>query len=193
MASDLFGSLGNLGGGLGGLMKGLSNFMPADDPNTQLIKLQSEVSDLKKQETDLYTEIGKRAVQRYGLDSFTETADRLRLIQANLAAAEEKLNTAKREKEDRDNAVQAAKAERTCSQCGHENPEGIKFCQECGTKLGAQNICPACAVANPVGVKFCQECGTRLSAASAAVCPACGLENPAGTRFCGDCGSKLEV
>ena len=42
--ADLFGNLGNLGGGLGGLMKGLSNFMPADDPGTQLLKLPAEGS-----------------------------------------------------------------------------------------------------------------------------------------------------
>lgn len=193
MASDLFGNLGNLSGGLGGLMKGLSNLMPSDDPNTQLVKLQSEVSDLRKQETDIYTDIGRKAVQLYGLDTFADVADRMRLIQANLAAAEEKLNSAKSEKEARDNAAQAAKAERTCPQCGHVNPEGTKFCQDCGTRLGAQNICSACGAANPVGVRFCQDCGNRLQAAASAVCPACGMENAPGTRFCGGCGAKLEV
>ena len=53
--------MADLFSGLGGLMKGLSNFMPQDDPNTKLLKLQGEVADLKKQETNLYTEIGKKA------------------------------------------------------------------------------------------------------------------------------------
>ena len=172
-------------------MKGLSNFMPADDPNTQLVKLQGEVSDLKKQETDIYIDIGKMAVQLYGLDAFADVADRMRLIQANLSAAEEKLNNAKSEKEARDNAAQAAKAERTCPQCGHENPEGTKFCQDCGAKLGAQNTCPSCGTANPVGVRFCQECGSKLQSETGRFCPACGQENPPGTGFCGGCGSKL--
>ena len=141
MAGDLFGNLGNLGG----LMKGLSSFMPQDDPNTQLIKLQSEVSDLKKQETEIYIEIGKKAVEQYGLESFGDVADRMKLIQANLAAAEGKLSAAKGEMEARESAEKAAKAERTCPQCGHENPEGTKFCQECGSKLSAQgNVCPSC-------------------------------------------------
>ena len=61
--ADLFGGLS----GLGGIMKGLSNFMPQDDPKTRMFKLQSEVSELKKQEEGLYTEIGKRAVEQYGL------------------------------------------------------------------------------------------------------------------------------
>lgn len=181
-------------GGLGGLMKGLTSIMPADDPNTQLLKLQGEVSDLKKQETEIYTEIGKKAVEQYGLESFGDVAERMRLIQANLAAAESKLSTAKGEMEARETAEKAARAERTCPQCGHENPEGTKFCQECGGKLGTQNICPSCGAANAAGVKFCQECGTKLQAAeaAAAICPACGQENPPGTRFCGGCGERLE-
>lgn len=193
MAGDLFGNLSNLGGGLGGLMKGLSNFMPADDPNTQLIKLQSEVSDLKKQETEIYIEIGKKAVEKYGLESFGDVADRMKLIQANLASAEGKLSTAKGEAESRESAEKAARAERTCSQCGHENPEGTKFCQECGSKLGMQaNICPSCGAGNSAGVKFCQECGTKLQSEVPIVCPACGQGNPPDTRFCGGCGGKLE-
>jgi len=114
-------------------------------------------------------------------------------IQANLAAAEGKLNAAKGEMEARESAEKAAKAERTCPQCGHENPEGTKFCQECGSKLGAQgNVCPSCGTANPSGVKFCQECGTKLQSEPTGVCPSCGQENPPGTRFCGGCGERLE-
>ncbi|MCC8026666.1 MAG: zinc-ribbon domain-containing protein [Clostridium sp.] len=192
--SDLLKGLGNIGG-LGGIVKGITNFMPADDPNTQLLKLQSEVSDLKSQETGLYTEIGRAAVEKYGLDAFSDVADRMKLIQANLAAAEAKLQEAKGEAEAREKAEKEALAGRTCPQCGHENPEGVKFCQECGAKLGGQGTpCPSCGAQNPPGVKFCQECGTKLESAAPAApatCPACGMENPPGTRFCGGCGAKL--
>jgi len=183
--------LNNLGG-LGGLMKGLSNFMPQDDPNTQLLKLQSEVSDLKKQETDLYTEIGRKAVEQYGLESFGEVADKMKLIRANLIAAEQKLSAAKGQAEERQQAEKAALDARTCPACGHQNAEGVKFCQECGGKLGVQNICPNCGVANAAGMKFCQDCGTKLQNDGPINCPSCGHENPPGTKFCGGCGNKLE-
>lgn len=191
--SDLFNGLGNMGG-LGGLVKGLTNFMPQDDPNTQLLKMQSEVSDLKKQETDLYTEIGRLAVDKYGLEDFGEAADRMKLIQANMAAAESRLKEARSALEKKEQEEKEALAGRVCPQCGYENPEGTKFCQECGTRLGAaKTVCPSCGMENPPGVKFCQECGTRLESAKAtAVCPACGTENPPGTRFCGSCGERLE-
>ena len=78
--ADLFGSLG---GGLGGLMKGLSGFMPQDDPGTQKMKMQGEASDLKNQENDLYIRIGKKAVHTYGLEAFAEEGEQLKLVQAN--------------------------------------------------------------------------------------------------------------
>ena len=192
---DLLSGLGNIGG-LGGIVKGLTNFMPQDDPNVQLMKQQSEVSDLKKQETDLYTEIGRIAAEKYGLEVFGEAADRMKLIKANLAAAEAKLSQAKGEVEAKEKAEKEALAGRTCPQCGHENDDGVKFCQECGTRLGlVKSGCPVCGAANPPGVKFCQECGARLEPVPAsvpAVCSGCGMENPPGTKFCGGCGSKLE-
>ena len=172
-------------------MKGLSNFMPQDDPKTQLFKLQSEVSDLKKQETELFTEIGKKAIEQYGLEAFGDTANRMNLIRANLAAAEQKLAEAQGIAKEKEAAEKAALAGRTCSQCGCENPEGTKFCQDCGSKLGAANHCPACGAENPANVKFCQQCGGKMQKEEAAVCQNCGLSNPPGTRFCGDCGSRM--
>jgi hypothetical protein len=52
-----------------------------------------------------------------------------------------------------------------CSGCKHDNPDGAKFCGECGARLA--HICQACAHPNPVGQKFCGECGARLTAADA--------------------------
>jgi len=42
-----------------------------------------------------------------------------------------------------------------------ENPEGTKFCHECGGPL--QNRCSKCGLENPLSAKFCGECGTALS------------------------------
>ena len=153
--SELFGSLG-------GLMKGLSNFMPQDDPNTQLFKLQAEVTDLKKKENDLYARLGRATEAQYGLDGFGELADQLRLVQSELAENQQKLNVAKAEAEAREQAAQQAAQSRTCPQCGWENPEGTKFCQECGTQMSQPSFCPNCGQQNPSGTRFCGGCGTKL-------------------------------
>src|SRR5579875_269102 len=54
----------------------------------------------------------------------------------------------------------------SCPACGHDNPLGSKFCNECGTKLPSR--CPNCGTENPIGSKFCNECGTRLDGAAPA-------------------------
>lgn len=48
-----------------------------------------------------------------------------------------------------------------CPNCEFENPEGMKFCGECGAKL--EYICPNCSFSNPPQFKFCGECGHELS------------------------------
>ena len=50
-----------------------------------------------------------------------------------------------------------------CPSCGHENPDGVKFCGECGASLQAVATCPRCGTSNPQGTKFCHECGQRLA------------------------------
>jgi hypothetical protein len=49
-----------------------------------------------------------------------------------------------------------------CSKCQFENPEGTKFCGECGAKL--EKFCPGCGHFNPPLFKFCGECGQPLNA-----------------------------
>ena len=77
-----------------------------------------------------------------------------------------------------------------CPSCGHINPAGAKFCQECGTKLETGIRCPSCGHINPAGAKFCQECGARLGGATH--CPNCGKELEPGAKFCPECGTKIE-
>src|SRR5262245_1569334 len=49
-----------------------------------------------------------------------------------------------------------------CGNCGTENPEGAKFCIECGTSF--IQLCPNCGQQMPPVAKFCPECGTPLKA-----------------------------
>ena len=48
-----------------------------------------------------------------------------------------------------------------CPQCGHDNGAHLKFCGECGTRLGL--LCAECGARNSPSQKFCGECGARLA------------------------------
>jgi class 3 adenylate cyclase/tetratricopeptide (TPR) repeat protein len=47
-----------------------------------------------------------------------------------------------------------------CPKCNFQNPDGIKFCGECGSKL--EKLCPKCGFSNPPKFKFCGECGEKF-------------------------------
>lgn len=155
MANDLF-------GGLGGLMKGLSSFMPQDDPNVKLMQAQTEIEDLKKQENELFAEIGRKAYAE-NPSAFPQN-DRIKLIQSNIVSAQAKLETSKSEQLEAKKAKEQAENARLCPNCDTLNPEGVRFCQECGSKVGL---------------------------ITSAFCQGCGKENPPNTRFCGGCGMKI--
>src|SRR3989475_7754337 len=53
-----------------------------------------------------------------------------------------------------------------CQSCGRANPEGVKFCGECGTALKTEVTCAGCGSPNPPGIKFCHECGAALTAST---------------------------
>jgi class 3 adenylate cyclase/tetratricopeptide (TPR) repeat protein len=53
-----------------------------------------------------------------------------------------------------------------CAECGAENREGAKFCNECAAPIEAS--CPRCGARNKPSAKFCDECGTSLGTSAAA-------------------------
>ena len=68
-----------------------------------------------------------------------------------------------------------------CPSCGTKNPQGKKFCIECGTPLALS--CASCGAALAGNEKFCGECGAPFSvqtAASTTATPA--REAPAAER-----------
>ncbi len=95
-----------------------------------------------------------------------------------------------------------------CSNCGTENRQGVRFCEECGlvlnempTAMQSENTCPTCGHANRSGIRFCEECGANLGASAkdrgkfdgSIVCPTCKCVNRPGIQFCEECGNPLNA
>src|SRR5919206_40984 len=57
-----------------------------------------------------------------------------------------------------------------CPSCGSANPEGKKFCGDCGAALPVR--CAACGAENPSGKRFCGDCGAALTASARGSTPA---------------------
>lgn len=148
MANDMF----------GGLLKGLSSFMPQDDPDTRLFTLGNELNKLRQQEIEAYAVIGKRVFDSILEDpAYSDILDELQSVQRRQKQVQNQLNAAQQEKEALEKAVEALR----CPDCGEDNPEGVKFCKECGCKLGAE-ACSNCGTVNPPQTRFCGECGNKL-------------------------------
>ena len=158
MANDFF-------GGLGGLMKGLGAFMPQDDPNTKIFTLQNELNDLQDKETNLYARIGQKL---YGSvcnnPEYAPLVSELGGVQTRMCQVEDELKSAQAEKTLRDKQEEETRRQYTCPQCGAVFEPGIKFCNDCGCKLGLPSDlpCPECGSSNPPETKFCGECGHKF-------------------------------
>jgi formate dehydrogenase maturation protein FdhE len=170
MGNNLLGGLGGLGGGLsdalGGLVGGLakSGIVPQDDPEVKIFNAQQEIADLQKQEAQLLSEVGRKVMDSEAASVYPQEAGKLKLIRSNIAEAQQTLSTMQSEQQAQQQQAQQEENARTCPQCGQVNPEGVNFCQECGTKLGAPQkaFCTDCGAENAPGTKFCGECGARI-------------------------------
>ena len=87
------------------------------------------------------------------------------------------------------NLDEAAAQKVKCSKCGASVKAGMKFCPECGAKVGAAASvkCSKCGADVPEGSKFCPECGQAMTKA----CPECGAKVKANMKFCPECGAKI--
>jgi adenylate cyclase len=52
----------------------------------------------------------------------------------------------------------------TCTSCGGENPEGMRFCGHCGAQAATEWTCADCGGVNLAGMRFCGHCGAAAEA-----------------------------
>ncbi len=71
-----------------------------------------------------------------------------------------------------------------CPTCGSSNPDGKRFCGDCGAALAL--VCAGCGSSNPPGKKFCGDCGANLT-----VGPGIAPDPPSRTTRSGDPATLL--
>lgn len=163
---------------LTGIVKGLSGFMPQDDPDVKIFNAQTEVKEFSEKEEKIYARLGRQVYETDGGENYPEIRAELDLLVANKQAAESRLQAARDEKAALERAEAEERARREAEEQAHSYPN--------------------CGAYNPEGTNFCQECGTRLTQpvqqapAAKRFCPNCGTEVVAGHRFCSGCGTKME-
>jgi len=132
--------------------------MSSEDLKTKTEEIDAQISESERLVSELYSELGKKLFLELGDESEqAPLVAKIKDINAKLEALH--LERANLEEEYNKNL-----AARTCFVCKYVNPEDARFCEECGTRLGAppREYCKACNTMNKPGQKFCGECGTRL-------------------------------
>jgi methionyl-tRNA synthetase len=157
--------------GLGGFIKGMQPLMGEEmqkDASMNAFLLQNDVTELKNKKRDVLAKVGQAVFDAYKrTGSFSEYAalfEEAEAIDKQLGLKQTEMDAAKKAAEEKEQIEERERMARTCPNCGNENEPGVKFCSDCGTKLGEMQSshCGQCGAELKPGVKFCGECGARL-------------------------------
>lgn len=81
-----------------------------------------------------------------------------------------------------------------CPNCGVELPDGVAFCDACGTPLRGQNAQQGFASAQAIPVVAASgspQAPAQQASIGAVACPVCGAAALPGEAFCDNCGASL--
>ena len=149
---------------LGNTVGNISNpgTAPAETPEGKIMAAQVELDELQKQESALLLIIGREAYDQ-NPEAWPQDTQ-IKRIRADIEAAQTAYNTAKQEQEWAEAAKAQEEERMRCARCGGKNPEGNKFCQECGIPLApaAKRFCTSCSTELTPDALFCNGCGTKL-------------------------------
>ena len=147
-------------------VKAGQNAMQKTKDFAETSKLNQGISDLEKQNKELYLQIGRTYYQNHaGEATDPEIINLISQVNNNMAQIEEKKQQ-----------IMTIKGSTICPNCGAEVTEDSAFCTKCGTKIerpappmpeapmqSPGNFCPNCGAVLEEGAKFCVNCGARIA------------------------------
>ncbi len=161
------GTMGNVGGAMGGFMMGSAlggsiTDIARNALDPSIIPTEKPPKDVSKNPASMST----KGVGPFNIDGFFYP----------------------KKEEDSKPSPETTSGNNICVNCGAKLPENAKFCLECGEKidLTSKFKCPKCGEITPVG-KFCLHCGSPIGRK----CPKCGTDVPPNGNYCLECGEKL--
>lgn len=101
----------------------------------KITQLESDISQLEKQEANIYAQIGKMAVENDGAEKYGDLGTKLLDLQKNRAAKNAELAELKPEEQNSGYASPSEDKDGFCQACGTKYTAGTKFCSSCGAKL----------------------------------------------------------
>lgn len=135
-----------------------------------LCAITDEIAALEKQRLGMFAEVGEMALPALrDKPEFTELAAKIDKIAEKLGGLRQRESELLEEKARREKEEKERQLALTCFACKRVNPEGARFCEQCGGKLGEppREYCKACSTLNSPNMKFCGECGAKLDATEA--------------------------
>ncbi len=158
----------------------------------EISKLNFAISELERNITTAYTDMGKLYFQKYAASS--EDMDMIPFLQ-KIAEDMQKI-------EEYQMQIRVIKGVTQCCKCGGEINADASFCNICGARqmpkvkiVNTGSCCPQCGASVEVGQGFCVQCGHKLETPKPVVekifCTCCGAELEQGALFCMNCGQKV--
>ncbi len=157
--------------GLGGFIKGMQPLMGEEmqkDASMNALLLHNDVTELKNKKRDVLAKIGQAVYDAHksqgSYGEYSALFEEAEAIDKQLGVKQTEMDAAKKASEEKEKQEERDRLARTCPSCANENEPGVKFCSECGTKLGGQQPahCTQCGAEQKPGVKFCGECGAQI-------------------------------
>lgn len=150
-----------MAGLLDGLVKGLVNLAPQDDPDVKVFNAQSELKEIKEKEEKLFANLGRKVYQDGVKEKYPEIANELEALQIRKNEAEKLVQQVQAEKREKEAMKEQ---ERECPNCGTLNNNNCNFCSGCGSKLpeiqnNSKRFCTSCGAEIAEGMRFCNSCG----------------------------------